>query len=239
MEYIVMKVISKLKKVKHFSLKARNKFVIKQKRKKLKNLYIYVMTILQGSQIIAPLAGPAVSVILPLPAGPSMSIERVITTEAKPRFKDFIKVALIFIDNFDKIVLTDQKIEQFDIIAKKCMNSSITMEKAILQLRSGHGLTDVVAIMIFVTFMNWLDGAKSFQINLPPHMDPMGWLQGSYNQPKTGSYSKSPAFLQITRPTTMPHQEFVGLTKEERRQLPHTNDMKLNYEGHPELNVGF
>ena len=38
-------------------------------------------------------------------------------------------------------------------------------------------------------------------------MDPVGWLQGSYNQPKTGSSSKSPISLQITRPTTMPHPE--------------------------------
>jgi len=37
----------------------------------------------------------------------------------------------------------------------------------------------------------------------------------------------------------MPHQGFVALTKEERRQLPHSNDIKLNYEGHQALNVGY
>jgi hypothetical protein len=37
----------------------------------------------------------------------------------------------------------------------------------------------------------------------------------------------------------MPHQEFVGLTKEERRALPHSNDMKIMHEGRPELEVGF
>jgi hypothetical protein len=37
----------------------------------------------------------------------------------------------------------------------------------------------------------------------------------------------------------MPHQEFVGLTTEERRQLPDSKDIKLNYEGHLELNVSF
>ena len=37
----------------------------------------------------------------------------------------------------------------------------------------------------------------------------------------------------------MPHQEFVGLTKEERRALPHSNDMKIIHEGRPELEVGF
>jgi hypothetical protein len=41
--------------------------------------------------------------------------------------------------------------------------------------------------------------------------------------------------LTITRPTAMPHQEFVGLTQEERRALPHSNDMKIIHE----LKVGF
>jgi len=45
--------------------------------------------------------------------------------------------------------------------------------------------------------------------------------------------------LQINRPTAMPHEEFVGLTKEERRALPHSNDMKIIHEGRPELEVGF
>ena len=53
------------------------------------------------------------------------------------------------------------------------------------------------------------------------------------SRPGTGST------LTITRPTAMPHQEFVGLTKEERRQLPHPNDMTTNHEGYPKLEVGF
>lgn len=37
----------------------------------------------------------------------------------------------------------------------------------------------------------------------------------------------------------MSHQEFVDLTKKEKRQLPHTNYIKLNYEGQPTLTVGY
>ena len=37
----------------------------------------------------------------------------------------------------------------------------------------------------------------------------------------------------------MPHQEFVGLTKEERRQVPHPYDKIIHVEGHPRLRVGF
>ena len=32
---------------------------------------------------------------------------------------------------------------------------------------------DAIAIMAFVIFINWLDGVDSFQVNLPPHLDPM------------------------------------------------------------------
>jgi hypothetical protein len=37
----------------------------------------------------------------------------------------------------------------------------------------------------------------------------------------------------------MPHDKFVGLTKEERRALPHSYDMPIIHEGRPELEVGF
>ena len=37
----------------------------------------------------------------------------------------------------------------------------------------------------------------------------------------------------------MPHQEFVGLTKEERRQVPHHHDKIIHVEGHSRLRVGF
>ena len=37
----------------------------------------------------------------------------------------------------------------------------------------------------------------------------------------------------------MPDEEFVGLTKEQRHALPHSNDMKIIRDGRPELEVGF
>ena len=53
------------------------------------------------------------------------------------------------------------------------------------------------------------------------------------------SHSRRGSTVEIHRPTSMPHQEFVDLTKEERRALPHSNDMRINHEGHPKLEVGF
>lgn len=110
------------------------------------------------------------------------------------------------------------------------------MEEAILQIRKGDSFTDLLAIMAFIIFVNWLNGANGFQSVVPPHLNPMGYFQPSS---KTGSPSKSPTDFKITRPTTMPHQEFGNLTKYERRQLPHSKDMKISCEGHPKLTGGY
>ena len=37
----------------------------------------------------------------------------------------------------------------------------------------------------------------------------------------------------------MPHAQFFGLTKEERRALPHSNDITIIHERYPKLEVGF
>jgi hypothetical protein len=57
--------------------------------------------------------------------------------------------------------------------------------------------------------------------------------------PTTPSRPGTGSTLQITRPTATPHQEFDGLTKEERHQVPHHHDKIIDVEGHPQLRVGF
>ena len=37
----------------------------------------------------------------------------------------------------------------------------------------------------------------------------------------------------------MPHQEFSGLTKQEKRQLPHHYDKPINFEGRSRLRIEF
>ena len=93
---------------------------------------------------------------------------------------------------------------------------------------------DLPLILAFFSFVNWLDGANAFQPVIPPHLNSRRYLQ-----PKTGSPSKSPPSLDIERPTSMPHQDFVHLTKEARRQLPHSKDKIIHVEDHPQLLVGF
>ena len=51
-------------------------------------------------------------------------------------------------------------------------------------------MTDVVAVIAFVIFMNWYDslfGVQAFQANPLPHQDPFGWFGGKYNSRNAGN----------------------------------------------------
>lgn len=42
-------------------------------------------------------------------------------------------------------------------------------------------------------------------------------------------------FLHIDRSSKMPHKKFTSLTKEERKNLPHSKNRFINLEGHQQL----
>jgi hypothetical protein len=65
------------------------------------------------------------------------------------------QIASIPSSKVDKIRLTNEQIKQFDSLVLQLSTDSITMEEAILQLRGGDRLRDVVAIIAFVIFVNW------------------------------------------------------------------------------------
>lgn len=98
-------------------------------------------------------------------------------------------------------------------------SGSITMEEAVLQLRGGDGLTDVIAVIAFVIFINWYDslfGVKAFQANPLPHQDPFGWWSGKYNSKNVGpSPSRPTRCLEMEKPASMPQQEYSSMTKSE------------------------
>ena len=157
---------------------------------RLRLIYIYLMFGLSTSLFLAP----STAVILPLLSS-RQSIERIQVNEPSSQFKNFLKIAPTFIENSDKIVLTDKQIKQFEILIKQLISGSITMEEAILQIRGGDGLTDVVGIIAFVIFVNWynsLFGVEAFQANPLPHMDPFGWSSGKYDSKNVGQCKSDP-----------------------------------------------
>ena len=130
-------------------------------------------------------------------------------------------------------------------LALRYTNNSLSKEDLIAEICGGAvqdwvGIFGViVAIIAVLNNLNNID-THAFQVPrnpvVPPHVDPLGWLSGKYDFRNSGH---TPTYLKVTKPSTMPHAEFVGMSKEERRQLPHSYDMPINCEGHQKLNVGF
>ena len=73
----------------------------------------------------------------------------------------------------------------------------------------------------------------------PPHRQFFG---GTLNAPGNNYFSKSSQpgpSLQMERPSDMPHLDFTGLTKKERRNLPDPRDGFIDIEGYPKLTVRY
>lgn len=124
--------------------------------------------------------------------------------------------------------------------------------KLINKIRGGSLIESAAALVVVVVIWQIMGvGIEGFVRN---NTNP-GWGVDRPNpfQPQGGHLRYPPVYdlffprrttnsgstLQITRPTAMPHEQFVGLTKEERRALPNSNDMTIIHEGRPKLEVGF
>jgi hypothetical protein len=83
-----------------------------------------------------------------------LSIDRIQGYEYNSQLKNFLKITPTSIENFDKIILTSKQIKQFDTLGQQVIHGSITIDEAILQLRGGNRLTDIIVIMVFVVFVN-------------------------------------------------------------------------------------
>lgn len=159
-----------------------------------------------------------------------------------------VKIAPTVSPKLDKIIFI--KYEQLPVgvgiymMDGRFVKTSET-SKVINKIRGGGLIEAATALVLIVVMWQILGGIQGFVLPNP------GWGVDRLNpfQP-TGGLRYPPVYdlltparpgstLQVTRPTAMPHEEFVGLTKEEQRSLPHINDTAIIHEGRPELEVGF
>ena len=126
---------------------------------------------------VVPTVGPVVGqVVLSLPP---TSIERLISNQLDSQTRNIAQFAPVIGPRVDKFVLTDKQIEELDILYSKFKNGSITMEEAILELRGGD-LSDWLVLFVFFYMIANHTGESFLQAPLP-HMDPVGWINGKYN----------------------------------------------------------
>lgn len=122
------------------------------------------------------------------------------------------------------------------------------MEEAVLELRAGDGLTDVLAVTVLVIFFNWYDSRfgteAAFQSTNLPHQNIVNWFNDKYNsrgQNAGSSSSKPMTGLTMQKPASMPQPEYSALTKSEKRQLadPEGRDGVIEISGYPRLDLRF
>ena len=147
-------------------------------KRKAKRVLLYATSIFQLGQ---PLYTAAV--MLPLPT--QISIEHLVSAEVLSSNNQCPGIAPIIKAKMDKMILTDQQVEDLNIICYKLQKGSITLDKAVLKLRAG-GFYDWAALA-FIIYMFSLQQGNSFQ-NVPlPHQDPFGWLSGKYDSRNVGN----------------------------------------------------
>ena len=204
-------------------------------KRKAKRVFLYATFIFRLGQPLVPYAA---AVMMPLP--PQISIEHLVPAEVLRSNNQCAGIAPIIKAKMDKMTLTDQQIEDLNLICYKLQNGSITIDKTILELRAG-GFYDW-AMLAFIIYMFSLQQGNSFQ-NVPlPHQDPFGWLSGKYDSKNVGpSGSRPTTCLEMEKPASMPQVQYSGLTKSEKRQLtdPKGRDGFIQIEGYPRLNIRF
>ena len=154
--------------------------------------------------------------------------------------KNYPQIATIPESKVDKIRLTNEQIKEFNLVYYKLQKGSITIDKAVLEIRAG-GFSDWSALA-FIIFMYSVHQSDSFQSVPLPHMDPLGWLSGKYDSRNAGSSPSRPTTrLKMEKPVLMPQHEYSALTKSERRQLPDPRgrDRFIDVDGSPRLDLRF
>lgn len=196
-------------------------------------------------QLGQPLVPCAAAVVMPLPPVVIHRLSPIEESRILSNKNYYPQIATSAESKVDKIRLTNEQIKEFNNLALQLNSGSITMEEAVLLLRGGDGLTDVVGILAFVIFINWYDslfGVKAFQANSLPHQDPFGCLSGKYDSRKVGpSPSRPPTSLEMEKPALMPQPQYSALTRSEKRQLadPKGRDSFIQIEGYPRLELRF
>jgi len=207
-----------------------------------------IVVILLGGALSFNNVQPSKAIGLSMPPVPVVRVQ--------PNYKDTYKmeVAPTVSPKLDKITFIKSRelplcIYMMDERFLKTSGAS----KLINKIRGGSSIEAVTALVVIVVIWQIVGvGIEGFVLPNPglgvdrpnPFQPPGGHLRyppvyDLFFPRRTPGYPGSGSTLQITRPTAMPHQEFIDLTKEERRQLLHHHDKIIDVEGYPRLRVGF
>ena len=146
---------------------------------RIRLIYISIMMYFTIAYSVVPTVGPVVGqVLLPLPP---TSLEKLIPNQLDSQTTSIGQTAPVISNRPDKIIYTEEQINESFQISFEFLDGSITMEKAILKLRGGGNFKDISFIVLYI----WLwklqnNHVRGFQQIHPPHRE---WMAGSGTRP--------------------------------------------------------
>ena len=204
-------------------------------KKQVKKWVLTGMMVLHISQ---PLVPCATAIILPIP---SVANHR-LTLEQNKMLNDknyYPQIAPIIQEKIDKLQLTTDQLHELNDFARQINEGSITMEEAVLQIRGGDGLIEVLGIIAFFIFVQWHSSRFAVEAFQPIiNQNYRGWgtkadFPANYND------GASSTRHQMRKPPTISQDEYSALSKAERRRLPDSRDKTIEIPNRPKLDVGY
>jgi hypothetical protein len=137
-----------------------------------------------------------------------------------------LKIASFYDKNINKVELKEFQIDRLESVLNLYRSGSISYEEVLLMVRGGEGIIDFIAIVIIIIVINTFSPpiVESFQPNLPPHLNPVGWgLHRNnrlfFNSSGTSTPDVTPGrTLEIKLPSSIPESQWGKLTKSEKCQ---------------------
>ena len=231
---------------------------IKTKVKRVSAYVVFGYTLISPTSV---LVGGGVQNVLPFPnyGAAIHKIRQQIDEINEVNRQDLLSQVTILKElNVDKIVFTPQQYKQANKLFTQMRYGTLTMDDVVLQIRGG-GWESILGTLFTIFILNdvwkricespeaavFIDEAEAFlqqiqnQGKFPPKKGDFPPYFDAYSPEKTkrrnrigiGPSQRISTALEVDKPANMPHQEFVSLTKEQRRALPHPNDMKIIREG--------
>lgn len=157
-------------------------------KRKAKRLFVDVIFTFQLGQPLIPFT---TAVMMPLPP----AIERLSPFEQDRILGNknyYPQIATIIEQKIDKMVLTDEQIDDLNRICYKLQTGSITLDKAILEIRGGSLIDTAAALVLIIVMLKTMRvGIDGFQIPIVPqnggvHRPANGGIQQQINHPKHG-----------------------------------------------------
>ena len=115
-------------------------------------------------------------------------------------------------------------------------------QNTINELRAGDSRVSGVAWLLLTIWMLQQQGAGFQPIRqapTPPHRQLYGGTSTSTRKNYFSKSSQPDTSLQVQKPSSMPQQQFDGLTPQQKRDLPDPRDRFIREKGRPLLGVGY